>query len=220
MWFWGAPPEHQETMREVLVGRYNASQDEYELVVEFRPTVDDDIAVALAASEGPDIVYGSGPAFVAPYAVNGQLASMEPYAEQYGWRDRLLAPMYESGTVDGELFALPNSLNTLGIFYNRVTLEEHDWDPPSTIAELEAIMDEAMELGMYASVTGNSGWRPVNENYASLFLTHLAGPATVYDALTGEIPWTSEPIATAVARSLAERVKRARIACSPSAEKK
>ena len=27
--------------------------------------------------------------------------------------------------------------------------------------------------GMYSSVTGNKGWQPVNENYASLFLTHL-----------------------------------------------
>jgi len=61
LWFWGAAPQHQVTMNEVLAGAYNASQDRYELVIEFRNTVDQDIAVALAAGEGPDIVYGSGP---------------------------------------------------------------------------------------------------------------------------------------------------------------
>src|SRR5215208_4048631 len=54
MWFWGAPPEHQETMKAVLIDPYNASQDKYELSVEFRNTVDKDISVALAANEGPD----------------------------------------------------------------------------------------------------------------------------------------------------------------------
>ena len=201
MWFWGAPPEHQETMGIVLVDAFNESQDEYELTVEFRNTVDNDIAVALAAGSGPDIVYGSGPSFVAPYAAAGQLASMEPYAEEYGWRERILAPIYESGTVNGELFALPNSLNTLGIFYNKRVLEENGWEPPTTIEELEQIMQEAIDLGLYASVTGNKGWRPVNENYTSLFLTHMAGPNAVYDALTGEIPWTSDEIVAAMERS-------------------
>ena len=201
MWFWGAPPEHQETMGIVLVDAFNESQDEYELTVEFRNTVDNDIAVALAAGSGPDIVYGSGPSFVAPYAAAGQLASMEPYAEEYGWRERILAPIYESGTVNGELFALPNSLNTLGIFYNKRVLEENGWEPPTTIDELEQIMQEAIDLGLYASVTGNKGWRPVNENYTSLFLTHMAGPNAVYDALTGEIPWTSDEIVAAMERS-------------------
>ena len=188
-------------MNEVLVEPYNASQDEYELVIEFRNTVDNDIAVALAAGEGPDIVYGSGPSFVAPYAAAGKLASMDPYSEQYGWQDRILAPIYESGTVNGELYALPNSLNTLGIFYNKAVLEEYGWEPPTTIEDLEAIMDAAMEEGLYASVTGNKGWRPVNENYTSLFLTHMAGPEAVYEALTGARPWNSPEIAAAVEKS-------------------
>jgi raffinose/stachyose/melibiose transport system substrate-binding protein len=201
MWFWGAPPEHQETMKAVLVDPYNASQDEYELVVEFRNTVDKDISVALAANEGPDIVYGSGPSFVSPYAAAGKLENMDACSEQNGWQERILEPIYESGTVNGSLYSLPNSLNTLGIFYNRQVLEENGWEPPQTIEDLERIMDEAMAKGMYASVTGNKGWKPVNENYSSLFLTHMAGPMNVYNALTGEQPWNSPEISAAVAKS-------------------
>ena len=43
MWFWGAEPYAQEAMKELLVDEYNASQDEYQLVVEFRPSVDADM---------------------------------------------------------------------------------------------------------------------------------------------------------------------------------
>lgn len=201
MWFWGAPPEHQETMKAVLVDPYNASQDKYELTVEFRNTVDKDISVALAANEGPDIVYGSGPSFVAPYAAAGKLENMDACSEKNGWQDRILQPIYESGTVGGSLYSLPNSLNTLGIFYNKQVLADNGWEPPTTIEELEAIMDEAIAKGMYASVTGNKGWKPVNENYASLFLTHAAGPRAVYAALKGEQPWSSPEIQAAIEKS-------------------
>ena len=126
---------------------------------------------------------------------------MEPYSEKYGWRDRILTPIYESGTVDGDLYALPNSLNTMGVFYNKVLFEENGWEIPTTFEELEAIMDDALSQGLYASVTGNKGWRPVNENYTQLFLTHWAGPQATYDAITGAIPWTDAAIAEAIQKS-------------------
>ncbi len=201
MWFWGAPPEDQKAMNDILVKAYNDSQTQYQLSVEFRNTVDQDISVALAANSGPDIVYGSGPSFVAPYAAAGKLESMDKYSAKYGWKDRILAPIYQSGTVNGQLYALPNSLNTLGIFYNAAVLKDNGWQPPKTIKDLESIMDQAMAKGMYASVTGNKGWKPVNENYVSLFLTHMAGPKNVYAALTGAQPWSSAQIAAAVDKS-------------------
>jgi raffinose/stachyose/melibiose transport system substrate-binding protein len=201
MWFWGAPPEDQQAMNDILVKPYNDSQEQYELTVEFRNTVDQDIAVALAANSGPDIVYGSGPSFVAPYAAAGKLESMDKYSQKYGWKDRILTPIYLSGTVNGQLYALPNSLNTLGIFYNKAVLKDNGWDLPKTIKDLESIMDQAMAKGMYASVTGNKGWKPVNENYVSLFLTHMAGPQNVFNALTGKQPWSSPAIAAAIDKS-------------------
>ena len=45
-----------------MVDPYNASQDKFELVMEFRNDVDSVIASVLPAGGGPDLVYGSGPA--------------------------------------------------------------------------------------------------------------------------------------------------------------
>ena len=33
MWFWGAATDYQETMKDVLAGWYNQSQDKYELQI-------------------------------------------------------------------------------------------------------------------------------------------------------------------------------------------
>jgi raffinose/stachyose/melibiose transport system substrate-binding protein len=188
-------------MQKVLVDGFNKSQSKYTLEVTFNNAVDKNIQVALAANQGPDVVYGSGPAFAAAYVASGKLANMDQYAQKYGWKDRILGPMYESGTVGGKLYALPNSLNTLGIFYNKAVLARLGVGVPTTIEQLESTMDKAKAAGLYASVTGNKGWRPVNEDYSSLFLTHVAGPQNVYDALTGKIPWTAPPIQAAVEKS-------------------
>ncbi|MGI6069209.1 MAG: ABC transporter substrate-binding protein [Blautia sp.] len=201
MWFWGAEPYAQEAMKKILVEPYNASQDKYQLVVEFRPTVDADMNTALAANQGPDIVYGSGPSFVMPLVEAEKLEPMDAYAEQYGWKDRLLQPYYESGTVNGSLYSLVNGVSTMGVFYNKKVMEDNGWEVPTTIEEMEAIMDQALEKGLYASVTGNKGWQPVNENYGSLFLTHIAGPETMYKVLTGEESWVNDDVKAAIAKS-------------------
>ena len=145
MWFWGAEPYAQEAMKEILVDKYNASQDEYQLVVEFRPSVDSDMTTALAANQGPDIVYGSGPAFVMPLVEAGKLENLDEYSKQYGWEDKILQPYYESGTVNGNLYSLVNGVSTMGVFYNTKVLEDNGWAVPTTIEEMEAIMDEALE---------------------------------------------------------------------------
>ncbi len=200
-WFWGAPPAHQAAMKKILVNGFNASQSKYTLSVTYNNSVDQNVQVALTAGKGPDVVYGSGPAFAAAYVGKGKLADMDAYSQQYGWKDRILGPMYESGTVGGKLYSLPNSLNTLGIFYNKKVLAKLGSPVPATFADLESTMEKAKAAGLYASVTGNKGWKPVNENYTSLFLTHSAGPSVVHDALTGKIPWTDPAIVQAVQAS-------------------
>ncbi len=201
LWFWGAPPQQQQTMKKVLVDGFNASQDKYTLQVTFNNAVDKNVQVALSANKGPDIVYGSGPAFAAAYAAQGKLADMTPYAKKYGWQDRLLEPIYESGTVDGKLYSLPNSIEDIGVFYNKKVLDKLGVAVPKTYDEFVAVLDKAAKAGLYPSVTGNQGWKPVNQNYISLFLSQVAGGKTVYDALQGSVKWTDPKLEKAVEAS-------------------
>ncbi len=73
MWFWGAEPYAQEAMQEILVTSTMLRRTSISSVIEFRPSVDTDMSTALAANQGPDIVYGSGPSFVMPLVEAGKL---------------------------------------------------------------------------------------------------------------------------------------------------
>ncbi|MDR0386591.1 MAG: extracellular solute-binding protein [Treponema sp.] len=210
MWFWGAAPEYRVVLEEALIKPYNASQDKYQLVISYDNAVDNNIATALAADGGnaPDIVYGSGPAFVSQYAQAGKLLDLSAYSAQYRWTDRILPAIYEAGMVNGKLFCLPGGTVTMGAFYNKKVLNDlRSKDPslpagiPSTIAELEQFMEAALKNGYYASVTGNKGWKPVNENYSTTFLNAIAGPDNVYLAVTGKKAFTDPEFVRAVNKS-------------------
>lgn len=87
------------------------------------------------------------------------------------------------------------------MFYNKALLAEKGWAVPKTLAEVETIMKAAQAEGLYASVTGNKGWQPVNENYASIFINNMVGPAKFYAILAEGAPWDSPEMKAAIAES-------------------
>lgn len=199
MWFWGASPAYQQALTDALVTPFNASQADYELTIEYRTSVDNDVRVSVMAGQGPDLVYTSGPADVTPLAKAGKLAPMEAYAEKYGWSERLLTPVLNTCRQIGHLYCLPPSVMADGMYYNKAVLAENGWAVPKTREEVETIMKAAQEKGLYASVTGNSGWQPINENYASIFLNQMVGPKYLYELLSGRGDWSSPEMVAAIA---------------------
>ena len=121
-------------------------------------------------------MYGSGPSFVMPLVEAGKLENMDRYAEEYvlAGQDPGCRTIEAGNRRHGSLYSLVNGVSTVGVFYNKKVLEDNGWAVPTTMEELESIMDQALEKGLYASVTGNKGWQAVNENYVSLMLTHIA----------------------------------------------
>jgi len=198
LWFWGTSDYQRTAMETYLIDGFNASQDEYTLRVEYRASVDNDITVALSGGSGPDIVYGSGPAFVAGYAAEGLLANMDEYAAKYGWRDRLVGAFYDIGTVNDSLYSLPCGLSGIGIFYNQALFDENGWTVPTTYDEVTAIMDKAIDAGLHGGIIGARDWRYTNDWPLSLSLASVAGPEAVYKALSGEQKWNSPEIAAAI----------------------
>jgi raffinose/stachyose/melibiose transport system substrate-binding protein len=198
MWFWGASPAYQQALDDSLIKPFNASQDKYELVIEYRTSVDNDVRTSVMAGQGPDLVYTSGPSDVTPLAKAGKLAPMEDYAKKYGWNERLLGPVLDTCQQVGHLYCLPPSVMADGMYYNKAVLAENGWDVPKNKDDLEKIMKAAQAKGMYGSVTGNSGWQPINENYASIFLNQMVGPKYIYELLTGKGDWSSPEMVAAI----------------------
>ena len=201
LWFWGAPPNLQDAFQQYLVDPFNASQDKYELQMDYNNDVDNNVRTAVLAGEGPDLVYTSGPSYIAPLAKAGALEPLDDYAKQYGWYDKLLKPVLDTCNQLGHLYCMPPALISDGMFYNPALLKEKGWDVPKNLADVEKIMKAAQADGLYASVTGNKGWQPVNENYASIFINNIVGPAKFYDILTTGKGWDSPEMKKAIDES-------------------
>lgn len=190
-WYEIANPDEQRIIDRNIIQPYRAAHPDSDLRIDYRGTeLDRQMRIAMLSGSGPDVVFTAGPAYVAPMAQAGQLLSLDGYAEQYGWNERLLPVFLEMGRYDGALYALPTTYETLGLFFNKTVLEDNGWSQPSNIAELESLADAMLAEGIVPFAAGNAAWRGTNEWFVSLVINAVAGTDTVYSALTGETPWT------------------------------
>ena len=201
MWFWGAATDYQVAMKDILCNWYNNSQDQYELVIEFRNTVDVDIPRALAAGTAPDIIYASGPSYIGTYKDEDLVLNLDSYAEQYGWKDNILGVVYDSLTLDGSLYSVPGGMSVGGLFYNKDLFNEKGWTAPTTLAEMESLMETAKADGLYPLGAGNKGWKPCNNHFGSMIINHLGTPSLFYNALAGNTSFNTPEMVAAVEKS-------------------
>ncbi len=75
------PADQQVLLKQIIEDDINAVQDDYVLNIEFHAGNDQNIATALAANGGPDIVFTSGPSYVTTITSAGKLENMDRYAE-------------------------------------------------------------------------------------------------------------------------------------------
>ena len=151
---------------------------------------------ALAA--GPDVVPTHGPSFVAQFALADQLMPLDDLADQFGWEDLFVPWALNLGRVDGTLYSLPQELETMVMFYNKTVFEEHGWEPPTTMDELEALPAEIQAAGIIPFAGGAADAIDNNELFFTEFANKIAGPEKVYQALKGEIPWTDPDFVTSI----------------------
>jgi len=198
-WYEQATPDQQELITTLIEDPFAAANPDVDLVIDYRGNeLDKQLRVAMLSGSGPDLVYTPGPSYVAPMAQAGQLMPLDDYAAEYGWNDSILPVFLEMGRYDGTLYALPKTYETLGLYYNASLFEENGWEVPGSVEEMETLAGEMLAAGIVPFAAGNSDWRGANEWFVSLALNSVAGPDKVYQALTGEIPWTDPAFVEAI----------------------
>jgi raffinose/stachyose/melibiose transport system substrate-binding protein len=175
---------------ETGVDSFNEQSDSIVVEVVLQAEQWDVTRTALAGGGGPDIVVTPGPSFVFELAQAGQLLSLNEFSDQFEWPDIFVPWALSLGEVEGQLYSLPAELETLILYYNKTLFEEKGWEPPKTTDELMALAEQIEAEGVIPFGHGNSEWRPANEWFVGEFLNHVAGPQKVYEALTGQTPWT------------------------------
>jgi raffinose/stachyose/melibiose transport system substrate-binding protein len=197
-WWGETNADRDPVFIEKLVKSFNESQDEVELVMEFKEALNDVLRTAMLSGEGPDIVETPGPSYVKEYQEAGLIASMQGYSDQYGWEDKLLPWSYQAGVFDGEFYSAPKTFESMIMLYNKTLFEENGWSVPTTLSEYEDVAGKIKAAGMNVFAYGSTGWQPTHEHLVGMYLNSYAGPDNVYKALIGEKKWTDPVFVEAV----------------------
>jgi len=188
-WTETAVEDYQDKLTENFVKTFNDAHPNIELEMKFVDKLDEVLRTAVQAGAGPDIIQTPGPAFVAEYIAAGHIAPLDDYAKKFGWDSTIFPWAVEAGKLDGKLYSLPLTYETVVMWYNKKTLADNGWQVPTTRAELEKIAEEAKAKKLFPFVNGNAGWRGVNEWMVTLWWANYAGNDTVYKALKQETKW-------------------------------
>ncbi len=153
---------------------------------------------ALSTGHGPDLIPTAGPSVAVSYANNHNLLALDGYAKQYNWSGKMLDWALKSGVVNGKLYSLPTSYETVIIHYNKTLFEKKGWAIPTTRSQLEALCQEIKGAGIIPFSSGNGDYAAATEWFVTAFFNHYAGPDLVYQALSGKIKFTHSAFEDAI----------------------
>ncbi|MDR3107996.1 MAG: extracellular solute-binding protein [Bifidobacteriaceae bacterium] len=211
-----------QEVREGQAGQFTALVEEFEdaysniTVKRVEQSFEDlstTLALALTDPNPPDIVQANNArSDMGSFVAAGQLQSLEPYAEAYGWEDRFPETVLknsrysEDGAVFGEgnLYGLPQVGEIVGVFYNKDKLAALGLTVPSTWDDFVSALDAAKAAGEVPLMLGDvEGW-PAVHVFGPIQGAHV--PADQVTALGMGNPgadWTS-PENVAAAQQLAD----------------
>src|SRR5215218_5574248 len=151
------------------------------------------LATALQSGAGPDIVPSQGPGHAGAMAKAGLLLDLQPYAEQYGWQEKMLPWALATGYQGDKLYLMPNEMECTIMYYGQKLFDEKGWTPPANRTDFEAWATDTMGQGIIPIAMGTGDCGLCTNWLVTIFFNHYAGPDAVYQALTGQIQF-SEPI--------------------------
>ncbi len=195
---WAADSDTGSCWARLLVETFPREDIEVEVVLQPGSGLVDAQRTALQGGAGPDITFSHGPSFMLELANAGLLLSLDHYADEYGWGDRFAPWALDLGRVEGSLYSLSEELETVILYYNKTVFEEHGWEIPQTMDELYALADAIRAAGLVVMGPAFGECAPCFEWAVSVFLSHHAGPDKVYEALTGQRPWTDAAFVEAI----------------------
>ena len=194
--FWNGfqDSQTQDYFTKNLIDAYNAShQPKIDLIIKPINTLQQLLKTAVAAGHGPDIIQEDGPAQALAYYNAGDLLPLDDYITKYNWNSKLIPWSLETGKINGKVYSVPSSYETMALFYSPETFHENNWSVPTNRGEFESICEEAAGKGMMPLAVGEADWHATSEWFVTIFLNAYSGPQAVYEALQGKIKW-SDPV--------------------------
>lgn len=190
--------DYLRVILEELIPDFNAQSDTVEVEGTAITNMMEATRTALAGGEAPDVIFTGGPSMTLQLALAGYLLPLDEFAVEFGWSEALFPWALDVGRFEGKLYSMPDSFETLLLYYNKTLFEEKGWKPPMTIDELMKLSEEIAAAGIIPFAQVNAEFRQVNEWSVGSFLNHVAGPEKVYEALTGQRRWDDPEFVRAI----------------------
>ncbi|GGD89049.1 ABC transporter substrate-binding protein [Microbacterium murale] len=165
-----------ETAKEVI-SDFEGAHPGYTVNAVVMDTADFDVKLpsTLGKTSGPDLVYaGTEPNHLGRYVNVGQVSALDDVWEVNGWDD-LVPSTQERLTYDGTPYAVGNELETVGLMYNQVVLDQLGIAVPTTLDELKTAMNKVLEADAGTPMVLACG----GPCYAGLHMMHALGYATI-----------------------------------------
>ncbi|WP_432936672.1 ABC transporter substrate-binding protein [Kribbella sp. CA-253562] len=159
----------------------------------------DKLRTELLGGKGPDVWRIWGGQIGSPFAKAKQALDLAPYYEKFGWDSKINTAAISGMTFDGVKSGVPFIALGIGAWYNKSLFAKAGVSaPPTTYAELEALNDKLVAVGVTPLATGGKyGWHVMR--LFEYLLEHTAGPELHDKLLTGAESWDRPEVVEAFA---------------------
>jgi len=190
VWSLGYSGDYNDT----LVERFNEAHDDVQITYEDVLTGtftenNQKVRIALENEAGPHVLGGVDVgANLRALVSSGQVKDLTEYYRASGLIDRIPPLLLSQVTVEGRIYAIPQNMESVGIFYNKDVFAELELDVPTEWAEYIDVLEAVKDAGYYGYTMGLAGGWP-SALMASMFMYSSAGSEYI-DVLSGTQPWT------------------------------
>src|SRR5262245_29029149 len=142
-WTENAEQPLQDALKRDFVDTFNAAHPNIELEITFKDQLDQVLRTAIQGVAAPDINQTPGPASAFEHVGGVHILHLDQSSAKYGWKDKIFPWAIDVGKLEGKLYSLPLTYETMVLWYNKKTFADNGWQPPKNRAELEKIAEEA-----------------------------------------------------------------------------
>lgn len=172
-----------------IAEKYNASQDEYNLIPTYKGGYEDTMTAGIAAfraKQQPNIIqiFDAGAATIinAPGATIPVEELMTKYGQGFNIEDYISGVRYFYADSAGKMIGMPFNSSTPLLYYNKEAFEKAGIaNPPATWEEFEAMAPKLKEAGYIALAQSHSPWI-LSENFHSRHNLQMATGNNGYDS--------------------------------------
>lgn len=187
------PTEKQEVWEKYVFTPFREKHPNVTIDFQCIPDQEQTVRVQVAAGAAADM-FSMDCTDVFDYASGGYIINLEEYREQYNLDEAMYEWALKACEYQGELYALPHSVESSDLTYNNDLLKQLGLEVPETREEFVEACEKALENDIIPIAWGYSGVPVLVAWFYGHYLTTYAGPENVKKLLTGEITFEDENI--------------------------